>query len=246
MQGLGINPWILLAQIVNFVALVVILRAVAYEPVQNILKARQEKAEQTKKDAEAAAEARANIETERENTIEKAREEARAIVAEARERASTLKEQIIQEAKVEAEETVREARQEAEEERNRILGEMRGQIAALATSAAQRIIGEKLDEQRQRALVDSFFSGVRDGRVQVLPEEMEPADGAVTVTSAIPLVGEERDIVRRELTERLGGDVELSFRVDPEILGGLVVRVGDRVMDGSVVGQLERLQETLV
>ncbi len=38
---------------------------------------------------------------------------------------------------------------------------------------------------------------------------------------------------------------DLSFRVDPQILGGLVVRVGDRVMDGSAAGQLERLHQSL-
>ncbi|HHS98044.1 MAG TPA: F0F1 ATP synthase subunit delta, partial [Chloroflexi bacterium] len=44
---------------------------------------------------------------------------------------------------------------------------------------------------------------------------------------------------------RLGEGVGISFEVDPQILGGLVVRVGDRVIDGSFAGQLEQLRETL-
>jgi F0F1-type ATP synthase delta subunit len=37
----------------------------------------------------------------------------------------------------------------------------------------------------------------------------------------------------------------VAFRVDPQILGGLMVRVGDRVVDGSAAGQLERLHQSL-
>jgi F0F1-type ATP synthase delta subunit len=44
----------------------------------------------------------------------------------------------------------------------------------------------------------------------------------------------------------VGDDVSVSFKVDPDVLGGLIVRLGDLVIDGSVVGQLERLQESLL
>jgi F-type H+-transporting ATPase subunit delta len=43
-----------------------------------------------------------------------------------------------------------------------------------------------------------------------------------------------------------GGRVELDLQVDPSLLGGLVVRVGDRLIDGSVRGRLERLRNQLV
>ena len=43
-----------------------------------------------------------------------------------------------------------------------------------------------------------------------------------------------------------GGRVELTVQVDPSLLGGVVVRVGDRLIDGSVRGRLERLRNQLV
>jgi F0F1-type ATP synthase delta subunit len=43
----------------------------------------------------------------------------------------------------------------------------------------------------------------------------------------------------------LGGKGEVTFKVDPNILGGLVVRVGDKVLDGSVSGQLGALRQSL-
>ena len=246
MEGLGINPWLLLAQIVNFVVLVAILRAVAYKPIQKMLAERQERIRKALEEAEAAKKAQAEIEKQKAEVLAEARQEAGKIIAEAREQAKELKSQALQEAEQKAKQILDKAHQDALQERDRILSEMKGQIASLAIAAAQKIIGEALDEQRQQALVESFFSGIEDGRVAVLPEgEVGPAGVPVTVTSALPLSEEQQEVIRRDLMARLGGESEIRFQVDPQILGGLVVRVGDRVVDGSVVGQLERLHQSL-
>jgi ATP synthase F1 delta subunit len=65
------------------------------------------------------------------------------------------------------------------------------------------------------------------------------------VTSALPLSSEEKEIVRRDLLSKIGDQATVTFRVDPAILGGLVVRVGDKVWDASVAGQMENLRQTM-
>ncbi|MCP4543757.1 MAG: F0F1 ATP synthase subunit B [Chloroflexi bacterium] len=243
---LGINPLFLLSQIINFLILFGALGLFLWKPAMKRLDERRQMLEKEKDDAEAMAKARANIEGERESALDEARGEAQSILAEAREQANTLSEKAAQEARQKETEILTEARQAAEEERNRVLGEMRGQITALAISAAQKIVGSTLDEQRQHALVESFFSGIREGRVEVLAEGVEAGAGEpVTVTSAIPLTEGQQATVQRDLSARLGEESAITFRVDPQILGGLMVRVGDRVMDGSAAGQLERLRQSL-
>jgi F-type H+-transporting ATPase subunit b len=243
---LGINGPFLLSQIINFGILFFVLRVLLWKPLMQRLDDRRQMLEKEEADARAVAEARANIAAERERTLEQAREEAQKLVTEAREQASALTEQCSQDARHEAAELLAEARQAAEEERNSILGEMRGQITALAIAAAQKIVSTTLDEQRQQALVESFFSGIREGRVEVLPEGVEAAapDEPITVTSAIPLTENQQTTIQEDLASRLGGGA-VAFRVDPQILGGLMVRVGDRVVDGSAAGQLERLHQSL-
>jgi F-type H+-transporting ATPase subunit b len=243
---LGINGLFLLSQIVNFAVLFFALRVLLWKPLMQRLDDRRQMLKKEAADAEAVAEARASIETERQRTLEQARDEAQKIVAEAREQTSALVEQASQDARQEAAEILAEARQAAEEERNSILGEMRGQITALAIAAAQKIIGTTLDEQRQQALVESFFSGIREGRVEILPEGVEAAAPGepITVTSAIPLTEAQQATIQEDLASRLGGGA-VAFRVDPQILGGLMVRVGDRVVDASAAGQLERLHQSL-
>jgi len=65
------------------------------------------------------------------------------------------------------------------------------------------------------------------------------------VTSALPLDKEEQAAVQKQVVQALGGKGEVTFKVDPNILGGLVVRVGDKVLDGSVSGQLGALRQSM-
>ena len=65
-------------------------------------------------------------------------------------------------------------------------------------------------------------------------------------TSAAPLSLEEAESLRARMQELTGARVELVFDVDPALLGGVVVRIGDRMWDGSVRGRLERLRNKLV
>ncbi|OGT53571.1 MAG: ATP synthase F1 subunit delta [Gammaproteobacteria bacterium RIFCSPHIGHO2_12_FULL_41_15] len=67
----------------------------------------------------------------------------------------------------------------------------------------------------------------------------------VDVTSAFELDDDERKILEEKLTKRFSAKVDLTFHVDESIIGGLVVRAGNWVMDGSVKGKLAKLSETL-
>jgi F-type H+-transporting ATPase subunit b len=132
---------------------------------------------------------------------------------------------------------------EAEIERSRILGDLRSQVASLAIAAANKLVGEALDERKQRALLDEFFSGVKSGKLIVLDGQNFQGESA-QVTSALPLSMDEQEAVKRDVLSKAGAK-EVSFRVDPSILGGLVIRVGDKVLDSSVAGKLEGLRQNL-
>lgn len=65
------------------------------------------------------------------------------------------------------------------------------------------------------------------------------------VTSAVPLTDAERNVLELRLRARFGDGLPISYRVDPAILGGLAVRVGDRYIDGSVAARLGQLRQRL-
>lgn len=92
------------------------------------------------------------------------------------------------------------------------------------------------------------------GRLEELPavaqafaERVASAEGrlAVEVTTAIPLVDDLRAKVVARIREQTGKTPEITERVDPDIIGGLVLRVGGVVTDASVRGRFDGLRRTI-
>jgi F-type H+-transporting ATPase subunit b len=243
MEQLGINLGLLIVQIIAFIIVFLTLNAWVYQPMLNMMESRKQKIAQGLEDARVAAEARANAEREAAKVIADAQTEASKIVREATERAALAGQDVKAAAEAEAAKARDAAIAEAEVERNRILGDLRSQVASLAIAAANKLVGESLDEKRQRALLDEFFSGVKSGKLIVLDGTDFKGESA-QVTSALPLSKDEEEAVKRDVLASAGAK-EVTFRVDPAILGGLVIRVGDKVLDNSVAGKLEGLRQSL-
>lgn len=243
MEALGISLGYLIVQILNFAILFVVLKEWVYKPLLKTLEKRRQTIAQGLEDARIASEARAHAEEEAEKIKADAQAEASKIVREATERAESVAKDIKSAAEAEAAKIREDALSDIEDERNRMLGDLRGQIAALAIAGAQKLVGEALDEKRQRALLEEFFSGVKAGKV-VLLDEADMKGEEAEVVSALPLTDEERKVVETDIASRIGAK-EVAFKVDPSILGGLLIKVGDKVLDGSVAGKLEGLRENL-
>ena len=238
MEALGINLGLLIVQLIAFAIVFLTLNAWVYQPILDMMESRKTKIAQGLEDARVAAEARANAEKEAAKVLAEAQAEAGKVVREATERAASAGKDVKAAAEAEAAKAREAAMAEAELERNRILGDLRGQVAALAIAAANKLVGEALDDKKQHALINEFFSGVNAGKVVVLEGEMK-GDSAL-VTSALPLTSQEQETVKKSVSAK-----EVTFKVDPSILGGLVIKVGDKVLDGSVAGKLDGLRQTL-
>jgi len=119
------------------------------------------------------------------------------------------------------------------------------------STALDQLLGDHVSSQAAN-LVRLLL---RRGRIEDLPrvaaeyrrlDDRRQGITHATATSASELTQDEI----RELTARLerstGGRIALDVEVDPSLLGGLIVRVGDRLIDGSVRGRLERLRNQLI
>jgi F-type H+-transporting ATPase subunit b len=243
LDALGLNLGYLLVQVFNFLIVFLVLRAWVFIPIMGLLERRRKAIAQGLEDARIAAEARANAEKEATEIVAQAQSEGAQKVREATERADVAGSEVLAKAEADAAKIRADASVEAAQERDRLLSDVRGQVAALAIAATQKLVGESLDEKRQHALIDEFFSGVKSGKVVVL-EEASASGASAEITSALPLTDEEKEMVRQEIFAKTGSQT-VTFRVDPSIMGGLVVKVGDKVLDGSVAGQLDVLRQSL-
>jgi F-type H+-transporting ATPase subunit delta len=112
------------------------------------------------------------------------------------------------------------------------------ELATGADPLARNFLQVLVDNGRLTALddtIDEFVSRVREAEQQL----------QVELTTAVPVAEAEADRLRDRLAEATGKAVTLSRRVDPAVVGGVVLRIGDNLIDASVRGRLDGLRLAL-
>ncbi len=156
--GLSINLFWVLVSAINFLVLLAILWAFAFKPLARTLDDRKAAIEQGLKDAEQARRDRESAESERVATLAEARREANDILARAQKVAQESRDTDIAATREELERMRVRATAEIEAEKTRAIGELRGEVANLALAAAGRVVGETMNDDRQRRLVQEFLA----------------------------------------------------------------------------------------
>jgi len=95
----------------------------------------------------------------------------------------------------------------------------------------------------QRGLVDLMPNIAAEFQQMVLDHKNQ---ATAEVTTALPMDEQQQALVKQALEKRTGKTILLSTRVNPEILGGVVARVGDQVIDGSIQQRLQVLKRQLL
>lgn len=98
-----------------------------------------------------------------------------------------------------------------------------------------------------RMIVATGRADLIGGIVEDYQRLADEAAGRVraTATTAVELEPGDLERLTRELSRRLGKEVRLDVRVDPAIIGGMVLQVGDRLVDASVATRLQQLRRRL-
>src|SRR5436309_2944666 len=82
------------------------------------------------------------------------------------------------------------------------------------------------------AMIDAYLKNLAERRGEVTAE----------VTAAQPLSESQLGVLSEQLRRSVGRRVSVDVRIDPRLIGGMVVRLGSRMIDGSVSSKLQRLQ----
>lgn len=160
MEKLGVNVSWLLAQLINFILILFILRMLVYKPVLNMLATRKQKIQESLEYAEKVKADAANQQKDFERKLDDARREAQSTAASAQQAAEKERQRVLAEAQEEAQKIKEAARGELDYERKQMMSELRQQVIDLSVLGAQRVIGANLDEKKSRQLVENFLNEV--------------------------------------------------------------------------------------
>lgn len=158
MEQLGINWGLLIAQIVNVVILVWVLKILLYDRVLNLLNERTRRIQESLQEADRVRAEFANMKAESDAELARARQEAAAILQQAQERGKLQEQEIIGQARQEADRIRAEAREQAIQERDQLLRDVKTQMADLVTRTAERVLGAELKMNHDRLIQESLAS----------------------------------------------------------------------------------------
>jgi F-type H+-transporting ATPase subunit b len=154
LDKLGISIGYLISQIVNFTLLAIILYMLLYKPVLRMLRERQNRIAKSLADVDAARESASKAQQEYERRIAEAQRKAQEIIGQSAQQGEQVATEIRAEAQRDADAIRERARLEAAEEKARILAEVQNQIASLSVLAAERVLGQSVDDNLQRKLIN--------------------------------------------------------------------------------------------
>lgn len=148
------------AEVIAFIIMIAILARWVYPPVMRAAEARQKQVA-----AELAAAEQARQESEArlasaQKQLDEARANAQQIIDGANRSAELLRGELRQKAEEEAARTTERARQEIEAERVKAIGSVRQEVANLVVEATEKVVGESLDLDRHRKLIDKAIAEV--------------------------------------------------------------------------------------
>ena len=158
--GFQINLFWIIAQAGSFVLLLVILYLVAFRRVGGILEERRSRIEQGLRDADQARVDREQAAAERLRVLGEARSEAEEILVRAQKVADESRERDMAETRTQLDQMRERAAADISAEKERALAEVRSQVADLALAAAARVVGETMNTERERRLVNEFLAEV--------------------------------------------------------------------------------------
>lgn len=142
----------------NFLLLLTLLRIVAWKPILAALSKRETTINDALNRADAAQSEAERVLAENRKALAQAEQEAQKVLRESREYAERLQAESAARSQEEGRRLLDQARQEIERNKQQALNELRSEVANLAIGATEKILGESLDADRHKQLVDTYLT----------------------------------------------------------------------------------------
>lgn len=155
---LSVNPGLIIWQIIIFIILLILLKKIAWKPLLTALHTREqgikdsiEHAEQLNRDSEALV-------LENKKILAEANAQSMKIINESKEIANKMREEMLAKTQEDSRKLLEQAKVEIKLEKDSAMSELRNEVSELAIKAAEKIINENLDENKQKKIVNDFIS----------------------------------------------------------------------------------------
>ena len=236
--------WTLLFQIINFGVLLFILKRILYKPVKEIIEKRRSIIEKNISEAEKIKEEAMEIHAANQQEMEKLKELKRELTDKMKEEVEAEKGVILADAEKEAQKLIEKKQVLFDTEKRRLETELKSRALEIVETFCAGLLRDISNEDLHRALFTKFKA-----EIPRLTEDIKNAYGdneiKIELLSAYPLSEADIKEIENEFTTRLNKKVSFEAVLDAGLIGGLRVRVLDKVYDASLKGQIQTFRDRL-
>lgn len=240
---LELNISTILLQMANFLILAFILYRFLFQPLQNVLKKREDEitraideAQSAKQEAEETRERYEEKSNNIDAEIAARKNEARIVIERTRHQMLGDVQSQIQELKIQTEETIEKLREESIQQHKKEIGNMAGQFSRgiltdLMSEQLQKRFEQQLLEKVGNLDLPSYLKGTKT-------EERNSVKVIMAHKPTSAFSNALKDILKTKLSE----DINIGYEIDPGLVAGGILRFENKLIDGSLLGQIDLLK----
>lgn len=243
-----IDWFTVIAQIINFLILLFLLRRFLYGPIINAMHAREERVVSRLEDArrqQEAAEQEAADYRQKQRELEQQRE---ARLQEAEESAHQRRQELMEEARAETDRLRANWHAALEQSKESFLRDLRQRTGEQVTAIARRVLHDLAAADLEQQIIQVFLQRLRN-LDQETQETIAPAldngEQTVLIRSAFNLSKDQHRQIEHAVREQFDEDVAFSFETAPELIAGITLNVGSHELAWNLQSYLETLQEAI-
>lgn len=243
-----IDVFTFVAQLVNFLILVLLLKRFLYEPIVRTMDERQHRIAAELEEA-ALKEKEARREAQQCHAEKVDLEDRRGeMLSEAQEEAAALKRELVEEARREIEQSKARWNKAVQREKETFLQELRQRAGEEVYAISRQVISDLANVELERHIIDIFIERLRgladDERRDIAEAARRTRQGAV-ITTSFPIDRITRHRLSAAVHEQVAGDIEIRFEESPDLICGIELRAGGKKAAWSLLNYLETLDEKL-
>jgi F-type H+-transporting ATPase subunit b len=239
-------------QIINFGLLAGLLYWLLFKPITRTIRRRAEEKEGIVRELERERQAVSVRRAELDEQLSRLEEESANTIALAREEAERERLDLLGEAQAEVEQILVEAQADAYRIRQQAISTFHADLVDAILDVSGTIMGNVLPPEVHGSLVRQLSNRIWEmgrtdiQRVEAFRQSLGQREPTAHITSAESLTIDQQGLMARTLTALADRHIDLEVQVDPQLVAGIRVRIGDIVVDSSIAGQLDELRGQVV
>ncbi len=243
-----IDWFTVIAQIINFLILLFLLRRFLYGPIINAMHAREERVVARLEDAHRQQEEAEQEAADYRRQQRELEQQRAARLQEAEESAHARREELIAEARAETDRLRANWHAALEQSKESFLRDLRQRTGEQVTAIARRVLNDLATADLEQQIIRAFLQRLRslDQATQAtIAQATADAQPNVLIRSAFDLSHDQRRQIENTVQAQFGEEVELSFETAPELIAGIALTVGSHELAWNLQSYLETLEEEI-